>query len=481
MKYIIMADGEGKRWNNYLGVPKHLIEFNNETLLERTVRLLRKNKVCLGDIIIMASDSRYGYAYIVSQSCKDCEIDRFDEKITDETICYLYGDVYYTEEAMSSIVKQNTDDIFFFGNQSELFAIKVINTKKFFQVKNLIKQKFLKGEIERCIGWEIFRYYNNMELQNFDDFYNILQEQYPNFKNFLAIDDLTTDFDYPSDYHNFIRDERLNKINIYSNYRGDDWINPYINFTHSLDNVQSILDYQVPRDKNIFRQQKNYIHNLWLIEPRTTSDLVDSPGAYEFVYQNYKLWDNIFTHDSKLLTLPNAHLAIWGGAHSWNDCEKTKDISIISSDKEHCPLHIARKNLAYYMKENSIGDTYGTFDGGPRIDAEQTYAQYKFAIAIENYIDDYWFTEKICNCFSNKTVPIYIGAKKINEFFNKDGIIQCDNIGQIKELLKNFDYDKEYKKRKKAIDENYERVKEFRNCFCYLYKNYKHLLGGKNE
>ena len=36
MKYIIMAAGMGTRWNNYLGVPKHLIELNGETLLGRT-------------------------------------------------------------------------------------------------------------------------------------------------------------------------------------------------------------------------------------------------------------------------------------------------------------------------------------------------------------------------------------------------------------------------------------------------------------
>ena len=42
MKYIIMADGKGKRWNYYNDIPKHLIEIDGETLLERTVRLLKK-------------------------------------------------------------------------------------------------------------------------------------------------------------------------------------------------------------------------------------------------------------------------------------------------------------------------------------------------------------------------------------------------------------------------------------------------------
>ena len=56
MIYIVMADGEGKRWGNYKGVPKHLIEINGETLLGRTTRLLKEHNV---DYIITTSDERY--------------------------------------------------------------------------------------------------------------------------------------------------------------------------------------------------------------------------------------------------------------------------------------------------------------------------------------------------------------------------------------------------------------------------------------
>ena len=38
-KLIIIAAGEGSRWNNYKNTPKHLIKINGETLLERQVRL----------------------------------------------------------------------------------------------------------------------------------------------------------------------------------------------------------------------------------------------------------------------------------------------------------------------------------------------------------------------------------------------------------------------------------------------------------
>ena len=52
MNYYILANGEGKRWGNYKGVPKHLIEIDGETLIDRTVRLLAKYRRKGEDIII---------------------------------------------------------------------------------------------------------------------------------------------------------------------------------------------------------------------------------------------------------------------------------------------------------------------------------------------------------------------------------------------------------------------------------------------
>ena len=38
MKILILADGEGKRWGNYKGVPKHLLEIDGERLIDRMIR-----------------------------------------------------------------------------------------------------------------------------------------------------------------------------------------------------------------------------------------------------------------------------------------------------------------------------------------------------------------------------------------------------------------------------------------------------------
>ena len=47
----------------------------------------------------------------------------------------------------------------------------------------------------------------------------------------------------------------------------------------------------------------------------------------------------------------------------------------------------------------------------------------QFSIAIENIFLNNWFTEKIVDCFLSKTVPVYIGAPNILDYFNGEGIV----------------------------------------------------------
>ena len=191
MRYIIMASGAGKRWNNYLGIPKHLIEINGETLLARTTRLLKENNI--EDYLITGEDERYKqYGTVISQTDHDCEIDRFEESCVDGPVCYLYGDVYYTEDAMKTIVSTKTNNIQFFGGEWEIYAIKIKNTKLFFKHKHRVKDLYLNKTIDRCIGWEVYR-----------SLYNISFSEHKITKNYTLIADETDDIDYPSDYENF--------------------------------------------------------------------------------------------------------------------------------------------------------------------------------------------------------------------------------------------------------------------------------------
>ena len=209
-----------------------------------------------------------------------------------------------------------------------------------------------------------------------------------------------------------------------------------------------------------------------------------------------KDFDLIFTFSEELLeSVQNARFypgcaSIWygnkigGGAISDTAyLRKTKNISIISSLKSETRLQKFRLELAKKLKSNDLVDTYGNFDGGPKIQLSTTLTDYRFSFAIENDQKPLFFTERITSCFAAMTIPIYLGASKIDQFFNPDGIVllklsDLDRIEKILELCTHA----EYARRLPAIMDNYNRVKPFLNANDWLYENYlrNKLLSGTN-
>lgn len=193
-----------------------------------------------------------------------------------------------------------------------------------------------------------------------------------------------------------------------------------------------------------------------LLEPKSIID-----DAYEYIAAHPDYFKYIFTHDSRLLRLNNAYELNWANVWLTTDSEKTKGISICTSYKDWCPLHTTRMMIANYYKDRPEVDTYfgDWIDGKPRFEAKDYLEHYKFSIVIENDIDEYWYTEKLLNCFATKTIPIYIGATRISERFNPDGIIQIKgNWTYIYNVVESMDVDAAYKYRKEAIEENFYRV-----------------------
>ena len=197
----------------------------------------------------------------------------------------------------------------------------------------------------------------------------------------------------------------------------------------------------------------------FLFEPRSMIG-----DAYAYVEKYPDNFDLIFTHDSKILQNDNAYFFNWANVWYTSDSPKTKGISLVSSWKDWCPLHKARLSLAKLFDMSKKVDVYGTWNeyGNPelKVPVKDYLENYKFSIVIENDIDDLWFTEKILNCFSTKTVPIYVGARNIGDIFNADGIIQVNDWMEIPEIVNNLDLDS-YGSYLPYINDNFERVKEY--------------------
>ena len=201
MQYIIMCGGT---YDN-MKTPKQMIEINGEMLVARTIRLLRENGV--EDIAISSLDKRFDifgvprlehnneYETNMDKTIKGYWVDAFYP--TNEPTTYLYGDVYYSENCIKTIVETQTDDILFFASTipcrpdyfkmwEEPYAFKVVNQARFRRAIEVCKKKRDRGEtVREPISWEVYRVLNGIPI-------NLHRIR----GGFVAINDESTDVDY---------------------------------------------------------------------------------------------------------------------------------------------------------------------------------------------------------------------------------------------------------------------------------------------
>ena len=126
-KYIILADSS-------IGfeLPKQLSVVCGEPIIKRTIRLLKENGI--NDITITSHDKRFDNLGAIRYEPKFNDYNPADPKsawlkafpieLMEEPTCYLFGDVYYSENAIKTIVEKDNNDILFFctyENKSPLY------------------------------------------------------------------------------------------------------------------------------------------------------------------------------------------------------------------------------------------------------------------------------------------------------------------------------------------------------------------------
>lgn len=215
-------------------------------------------------------------------------------------------------------------------------------------------------------------------------------------------------------------------------------------------------------------RENNSIKYAWILE---SPDITWQ--SHNWISYNNKIFDYVLTNNKDLLDKgENFKFCPTGGC--WIKPEdqkiynKTKLISIIASAKRITHGHMLRHQIisTFRNKLGVYGRGYNPVDY--KLEALKDYA---YSITIENTKKDYYFTEKLIDCFMTGTVPIYWGCPSIGNFFNTDGMIIFDTISDLEKILKDISIDK-YIKMKDAIEDNFERAKEFLIAEDFIYKNY---------
>jgi len=210
-------------------------------------------------------------------------------------------------------------------------------------------------------------------------------------------------------------------------------------------------DSQIPFARN--NSKKNI---AWLIEQYELQ-----PNIYNFVLNNHEKFFKIFTCDKNLLHLENTQLIPYGGCWIKKEDQKiynkSKNLSIVASSKTSLAGHRLRHSVIASHKNEM--DLFG--NGYNYIESKLTSLKdYRFQIVIENVRKDFWFTEKLIDCFVTGTVPVYHGCPSIGDFFNTEGIIQFEDITTLNKMIKVLN-DNLYMSKIEAIEENFTIAKKY--------------------
>ncbi len=190
MKYIIMADGKERRWNNHQGIHKWQIRIEDQTLLERTCRLLRRRDPD-ALIYITSHDPQLNIEGTIRHEPLNnvLEVDRFTAELIEPDVCFLYGDVFYSDEALDTILSVKTDKVLAFGNRRSIIAVKVADAQLFRDHIHNVRTLYLNHQIGECIGWEVYHSIQAMELEG-----RAIGDGY------ILIEDGSRDFNTPQDF-----------------------------------------------------------------------------------------------------------------------------------------------------------------------------------------------------------------------------------------------------------------------------------------
>lgn len=148
--------------------------------------------------------------------------------------------------------------------------------------------------------------------------------------------------------------------------------------------------------------------------------------------------------------------------------KKENTIVWVTSNQRSSKGHKARMNFLEHIKTEPFVRLYGR-GIQPIQDKWDVLSKSKYAIAYENFQSNYYWTEKIMDCFLSYTMPLYFGCNKIETFFPENSFIQINPKDRhIKLFLKEIAVSNKWEENLDAISKARELILNEYQLFPFL-------------
>lgn len=149
---------------------------------------------------------------------------------------------------------------------------------------------------------------------------------------------------------------------------------------------------------------------------------------------------------------------------------KSRDVSMVYSPKAmRHTLHYRRARFMRWLVDHMPElDTFGRETPRALDDKADCLRDYRYHVAIENFVGAHHWTEKLADPFLGLTLPFYYGCPNAAEYFPADSFIRIDirDPAGALDIIRTAIANKEYEKRLPALIEARRRVMFDYNLFA---------------
>jgi hypothetical protein len=210
----------------------------------------------------------------------------------------------------------------------------------------------------------------------------------------------------------------------------------------------------------------------WLLEPpwkpdhyRQAAELID---VFDYVLTFWGVTPGVW---ERLLFYPLG--GSWIASDEWAVFDKVELVSLMVSDKHESEGHKLRHQIA-----NQLPLAYHTYGRETREIESKTEAlrSYYYSIVVESWRGDWYFSEKLIDCLSQGTIPIYWGCPEVERFFNSDGILSFTTLDELDYIYRRIISPDDYLQRYSAIRDNLQLAWAYQCAEDWIFRHYPYLF-----